>query len=255
MQQDQKEHPRRIQTVTTLALGDIDQDEVDVALGDSYDVPLWKFLFEDMDYEGSPDVDIFVKPCGHWLDRRRELQDIAKVDPLLREMVSRAIDLHHEHTVLEKKLADGKTDMEHNTHKLEVAAKTMITKQRMMIEDSGNNDPENSDLFKMHVKNITTWRQNKVDVMAKALEVIMNQRDRVCQLLDYHVRKIIEQSYMHYLKEKMPDPAAEVADADLMMELEEVMDSFQNLSLKAWSYELPSLTCPCQLLAGLVSSS
>ena len=216
-----KQHPRRIQTLTTLPLGAVDESDVDAALADSYDKPLWKVLFLDTPDDGHSDPEHFRVPTGHWLDRRHELRDISKVDPSMEESYSKIYDLKNQLNKAELKVNDQDTEMKIAMNKLDVAAETMLGRQRSIIASSGNVCPDDTPLFKVHKQNIEAWRKNKMDVMNQAFGILLNDRDRLQRGLNDAVIRMIEESYMVYLNSAVPHQSSEVPDLGLMKELEQ----------------------------------
>lgn len=218
-----KQHPRRIQTMTTMPLGAVDESDVDAALAESYDKPLWKALFLDTPDDGHDDPEHFRVPTGHWLDRRHDLRDISTVDPSMEECYSKFYDLKMQLSRAEQKVMDKETEMKINVNKLDVAVQTMVARQRSLMASSGNECPDDTPLFKVHKQNIEAWRKNKIDVINQAFGILLNERDRLQRCLSDAVLRMIEESYMVYLNNVAPHQSAEIPDLGLMKELEQWM--------------------------------
>ena len=215
-----KQHPRRIQTVTTLPLGAVDESEVDTALVESYDKPLWKVLFVDTPDDNHSDPEHFRVPTGHWLDRRHDLRDISTVDPSMEESYCKFYNLRVRHSQAEQQVMEKETELKTAVNKLDVAAASMLGRQRSLIASSGNECPDDTPLFKVHQQNIEAWRKSKIDVMNQAFGILLNERDQLHRCLTDVVLRMIEESYMVYLNNVVPHQSSEIPDLGLMKELE-----------------------------------
>ena len=216
--------PRRIHTMTTIPFGHVDEQDVDMAMEESYDKPLRTFLF-DKDYKDvTPTTEQLLVPAIHWLQRRNELGDIDSIDPTCKESFVKIHEQFAKHVEAVAKVAEQERMNLEQTTKWEVAADTMLARQKNLLVCDGHNHEE-SPLYRTHKANIEQWFKNKVDLQNRSFSILLNRRDQLQEGINELVYKLIEESYMLYLKDVLPHNSNQAPDCDLMRELEKVIDT------------------------------
>lgn len=216
-----KQHPRRIQTVTTL-VGGIEHEDVDAALGATYDLPLWKVLFTGGEYpKGMDDVDAMIPTVMHWLDRRDEMGDISSVDPMVEKSFTEIMAMKTKWEDAGASVHDQEHDLKLQVQKLEVAADAMLKRQRIIIASGGKSDcaPEETDIYKVHVKHVNMWKGHKVDLLEKAIRVKKNEVTQLKNDCNAKILGLVHESHKYFL-ESQPVAGDDPIVRDLMNELE-----------------------------------
>ena len=206
--------------------------DLEVAMEASYDKPLWEVLFVDVECpDGNPKADELVVPATHWLDRRAERGDIMVIDPFLAEHFQRIQSVKEEHARVQSNVSEKEAELMTTRNKLDVAAETMLARQRSIMASSGTHSPEDTPLYQVHRQNILAWVKTKIDVLNQGFAIVLNERDRLKNSIHDQIVGLIEESYMHYLNEVVPHASSAVPDLGLMRELEKFMADAGQASL------------------------
>ncbi|CAL1168542.1 unnamed protein product, partial [Cladocopium goreaui] len=220
---------RHLETQTTIPLGHVDDMEVDAAMDEQYNKPLWRCLFESLPGREVA-LDKLVKPTCIWLDIRQENGDVSKVDPTMQELCFKAVTIKE--LIHQKETAVKTKEREHNLAlaKINSAVDAMTAQQRQKVEAMGSTNVEESPLFQVNKKNIMVWKGNKVQVLEKAFQCVMDEFHRAEDLLHKHVEKMIENAYSSWAEHMHMEPDVGI-DPDLFGELEAIMETSPKVSM------------------------
>lgn len=231
---------RNLATMTTLPFGHVDPDDVDQALSDAYDRPLWKVLFGDQVDEQDHEVGIssLMQPTLHWCARRAELGDLSTLDPNLVEDHAAVLKAQDALESCRSKVADSNKNIDGLKVKLAGAADAMLALQRQKCGGV------QSDLYKAHKQNIDEWMANKIDVAQKAHAVLLDECSRQEIGLAECIGGLCDKSFEIYLSMsgRLGERALEEhrseqpVDPTLMSELESVVQASQARMANACFY-------------------
>ena len=197
--------------------------EIDTAMDEKYNKPLWRCLFESL-----PGCEVelgsLVKPTCIWLDVRQDKGDVESVDPTMKGLCCKAVSIKE--MILQKENQMKATEREHKLamSKIDGAVDAMIAHQRQKVESMGSTNVEESPLFQVNKNNIMVWRGNKIQVLEKAFECVRDELRSAEQLLHKHVECMIENAYGSWAEHANIEPDVGV-DPDLFGELEAIMQT------------------------------
>ena len=203
--------------------------DVDAAMDEQYNKPLWRCLFESLPGREVA-LDKLVKPTCIWLDIRQEKGDVSKVDPTMQELCFKAVTIKE--LIHQKEIAVKTKEREHNLAlaKINSAVDAMIAQQRQKVEAMGSTNVEESPLYQVNKKNIMVWKGNKVQVLEKAFQCVMDEFHRAEDLLHKHVESMIENAYSSWAEHMHMEPDVGI-DPDLFGELEAIMETSPKVTL------------------------
>lgn len=217
MEVDAQGNLRNLMTMTTIPLGHVDESDMDRALHDAYDKPLWKVLFEHKTFENDEvQLKTLFGPTGHWVEQRRTAGDIGTVDPDCELSLKAVVAIQQELVTAVAKQTESDQELMTFKRKLEGAAAAMLDLQLQRI---GN---KTSDLYKTHEKNIEVWKSQKLDVHLKAHLVLSDEVSRLNHSLDDALVELIERAHATFMAQKTC-PDGDAVHAELLSELEAVL--------------------------------
>lgn len=215
---------RSLESRSTIPFGHVDPLEVQTALDEKYNQPLWKCLFEN-NPEKQVTVDSLLYPTSLWLDMRVEKGDITSVDPSMKDACDKAVHLktlgENKHMFMEEKQKERDAELS----KIAVAATAMIDLQLKKVKEfGGTTPPEQSPLFKVNHQNILTWQSNKNQLIEKAFQCVVDEWKRLDDAVTDHIRDMIEMAFSTWENRSQSDPEPGV-DPELFGELEAILES------------------------------
>eukprot|EP00438_Fugacium_kawagutii_P033326 Skav210461 [mRNA] locus=scaffold1443:33748:34413:+ [translate_table: standard] len=211
--------------MTTIPFGHVDPDDLLAAEQTTFDKPLWKVLFENLETpNGQAEVEHLMGPANHWCARRVEKGDIKTVDPDVWPLFSQFMECLKVFESTHLKVEESDKSLEKLKLKLEGSVQAMLAIQLKRLGGDASTDH-----YKVHVKNIEEWKANKLDVAKKAHFVLMDESARLKREQDDALENLIAYSFQIYMKHDVVDGNPNV-DVDLMRELESIVHPGHNPS-------------------------
>ena len=188
-----------------------------------YNQPLWKTLFLNLPGQ-EVDIEALMKPAAHWLDCRLTNGDVNAIDPSMEPECQKARELQDLSRHTEQLVKDNDKTYASEAAKVSAAAEAMIAMQVQRIQEFSTVPVEDSPIFKVNKQNIEVWKANKMQVLDKAHQCLVNDSVNADNAMTGHVQHVIEKAYETWLQHSSEHPTVGV-DPALMGELEAIMET------------------------------
>ena len=185
-----------------------------------------------------------------WIDRRSQRGDIMEV-----EVDQRLAAMYDEIVGVQVELDDrtrtaSAMKVEHDTleKKLDMATRAMISKQHANAKKQfPDKDPAQTDFFKVHVTNITKWKDFKLEPSLEAQKVFNRETEKLEVKWENMIKSMIDYAIEEESKPVEPGPTVEGdldLDPDLMKELGTIVgESIDPLTNEASRFYMWKCTC------------
>ena len=212
---------RSLCSQSTIPFGVVDDADLDSALVDKYSQSFPQCLFGDLKATDVDmvDLDTLVRPAAAWLDFHFEKGDAASLHPELSDAMQTLIQLKEKSDMLEGALVKQEAEHKSLLIKIDFAAKAMLGQQLARLKEAGSTKPEDSPLFKANQQNIEVWKQQKMEVNDKALQLAKDAMLTANDNIVDHIRAMIEIGHAMWL-----DQSKDETSADLFKELDSIVE-------------------------------